>query len=184
MWCLNIILGDYGSVWPDVWPQNNCMSLWPIFHGPPILPYISKTTWWMSVMFLGNETVWHKLWPQNKYRSTWPIFHGLVILFNVFKIVWWVNIIVCKLDQCDTKIDIIELCRSVTYILGSSDFAPFLEDYLMEKCFTLDNGSVWHKDWPLKIYLKRPRGRAVSAPDFGSRGRGFESHWRRDSSRT
>ena len=31
---------------------------------------------------------------------------------------------------------------------------------------------------------KRPRGRAVSAPDFGSRGRGFESHWRRDSSRT
>ena len=31
---------------------------------------------------------------------------------------------------------------------------------------------------------KRPRGRAVSAPDFGSRGRGFESRWRRDSSRT
>ena len=32
--------------------------------------------------------------------------------------------------------------------------------------------------------VKRPRGRAVSAPDFGSRGRGFESRWRRDSSRT
>ena len=31
---------------------------------------------------------------------------------------------------------------------------------------------------------KRPRGRAVSAPDFGSRGHGFESRWRRDSSRT
>ena len=31
---------------------------------------------------------------------------------------------------------------------------------------------------------KRPRGRAASAPDFGSRGRGFESRWRRDSSRT
>ena len=30
--------------------------------------------------------------------------------------------------------------------------------------------------------LKRPRGRVVSAPDFGSRGRGFESRWRRDSS--
>ena len=30
--------------------------------------------------------------------------------------------------------------------------------------------------------VKRPRGRAVSAPDFGSRGRGFESRWRRDSS--
>ena len=39
----------------------------------------------------------------------------------------------------------------------------------------------------LKFYLipvspKRPHGRAVSAPDFGSRGRGFESRWRRDSS--
>ena len=32
--------------------------------------------------------------------------------------------------------------------------------------------------------VKRPRGRAVSAPDFGSRGHGFESRWRRDSSRT
>ena len=32
--------------------------------------------------------------------------------------------------------------------------------------------------------MKRPRGRAVSAPDFGSRGRGFESRWRRDFSRT
>ena len=41
IWCMNIILGDYGSVWPDVWPQNKCMSLWPIFHGPLILPYIS-----------------------------------------------------------------------------------------------------------------------------------------------
>ena len=34
------------------------------------------------------------------------------------------------------------------------------------------------------LLLKRPRGRAVSAPDLGSRGRGFESRWRRDSSRT
>ena len=34
------------------------------------------------------------------------------------------------------------------------------------------------------VWQKRPRGRAVSAPDFGSRGRGFESRWRRDSSRT
>ena len=33
------------------------------------------------------------------------------------------------------------------------------------------------------LYEKRPRGRAFSAPDFGSRGRGFESRWRRDSSR-
>ena len=32
-------------------------------------------------------------------------------------------------------------------------------------------------------FKKRLRGRAVSAPDFGLRGRGFESRWRRVSSR-
>ena len=34
------------------------------------------------------------------------------------------------------------------------------------------------------LIYKRPRGRVVSGPDFRSRGRGFESRWRRDSSRT
>ena len=40
------------------------------------------------------------------------------------------------------------ICRSVTYILWSSDFASYLEDYLMERC-TSDNGSL--KDRPCKI---------------------------------
>ena len=52
------------------WLQNKCRSLWPLFHGPVILPYISKTIWWMGVIFSDNQTVWLKLWPQNKYRST------------------------------------------------------------------------------------------------------------------
>ena len=30
---------------------------------------------------------------------------------------------------------------------------PYLEDYLMEKCCTWDNGSVCLKDWPCKIYM-------------------------------
>ena len=38
-------------------------------------------------------------------------------------------------------------------ILWSSDFASYLEDYLIEKCCTWDNGSVWHKDWSCKIYV-------------------------------
>ena len=40
--CMIITLWHYESVWPDVWPQNKCRSLWPIFHGPVILPYISR----------------------------------------------------------------------------------------------------------------------------------------------
>ena len=47
----------------------------------------------------------------------------------------------------------------------------------------------WVLNYPLStlrwlISLKRPRGRAVSTPDFGSRGRRFESRWRGDSSQT
>ena len=51
IWCMNITLWDYESVWPDVWPQNNCRSLWPIFHGPMILPYIFKTVWCLNILF-------------------------------------------------------------------------------------------------------------------------------------
>ena len=40
----------------------------------------------------------------------------------------------------------------MTYILWSSDFASYLEDYLMEKRIW-DNGSVWLKDRPCKIYV-------------------------------
>ena len=102
IWCMNIILWDYGSVWPDVWTQNKFRSIWPVFHGPVILSYISKTVWCMSVIFSDNETVWPKLWPQSKYKSTWPMFHSLVILLNIFKIIWWMNIKVGIVDQCDT----------------------------------------------------------------------------------
>ena len=42
-WYMNTIHWDYESVWPDVRPKNNCRSLWPIFHGPVILPCILKT---------------------------------------------------------------------------------------------------------------------------------------------
>ena len=108
---------------------------------------MSKTIWWMSVIFSDNETAWIKLWPQDKYRSPWPIFHGLVILLNIFKITWWMNIIVGIMDQCDTEIDLIK------FILLSTDFVSYLEDYLMEKYCILDNGSVWHKVWPCKIYI-------------------------------
>ena len=108
VWCMDIIIWDYESVWPDILPKNKCMSLWPIFHGRVILPYISKTIWWMSVIFSDNEAVWPKLWPQIKRRSTWPIFYVLVILLNITKIIWWMNIIVGIMNQCDTKIDLIK----------------------------------------------------------------------------
>ena len=68
------ILQDYKSVLPDIWPQNKCRSLWPIFHGPVILPYILNTTWYMNTILWYYESVWPDVWPKNKCRSLWPIF--------------------------------------------------------------------------------------------------------------
>ena len=59
------ILWDYESVWPDVWPKNNCRSLWPIFHGPLILCYTLETIWCMNIIIWDYESVWHNVWPQN-----------------------------------------------------------------------------------------------------------------------
>ena len=80
IWCMNILIWDYESVWPDVWPQNKYRSLWPIFHGPVILRYILKTIWCMKIILWDYGSVWPDVWPQNKYRSLWPIFHGPLIL--------------------------------------------------------------------------------------------------------
>ena len=53
------------------------------------------------------------------------------------------NAILGLMVQCDIKIDLIKyIYRSVTYISWSSDFAMFLENYLMDESHTLDNGSV------------------------------------------
>ena len=103
VWCMNIILQDYESVWPDIWPQNKCRSLWPIYHGPVILPYILKTIWYMNTIPRDYESVWPDIWPQNKCRSLWPLFHGPVILPYILKTVWCMNFILLsqgRFDQC------------------------------------------------------------------------------------
>ena len=64
-WWMNIKLLDNESVWHSHWPWNKCRSEWPIFLGPEILTFISRTIWWMSVILLDYETMWPNLWPEN-----------------------------------------------------------------------------------------------------------------------
>ena len=58
------------------------------------------------------------------------------------------------------RLTLSSICSSVTYILWSSDFASYLEDYLMEKCCTWDNGSRHSKIdlvkymWVNDLYFK------------------------------
>ena len=58
IWCMNIILQDYWSVWSDIWPKSKCKSLWPIFHGTVILPYILKTIWCIYIVLWDYESIW------------------------------------------------------------------------------------------------------------------------------
>ena len=37
------------SMWPNEWPLTISRSLWPIFHGSVILPYILNTICWINV---------------------------------------------------------------------------------------------------------------------------------------
>ena len=57
-------------------------------------------------------------------KYVWTIFHGPVIFAfaYIFKSIWKMNVMCRIVDQCDTKIDFIIVCRSVTYISWSIDF--------------------------------------------------------------
>ena len=50
------------------------------------------------------------------------------------------------MDQCDHQIDLSSICRSMTYILWSSNLASCLEDYLLLKSCTWDDRSVSLRD--------------------------------------
>ena len=64
--------------------------------------YILKTDGWY------NGSVWHKDWPHKICVCHWPVFHGPVILPYILKTIWWMKVILCIMDQCDTKIDLIK----------------------------------------------------------------------------
>ena len=112
-WCINIILWDYESVWPDIWPKNKCRSLWPIFHCPVILPYNLKTTWYMNTIHWNYESAWPGVWPQNICSTLWPTFHGPVILPNILKTIQWLNIILWDNESVWPDFWPPNICRSL-----------------------------------------------------------------------
>ena len=63
IWHMHIIFPDYEIVWHNLWPQYEYKSLWPIFHGPVILPYIWKIIWQMNIILPDYKILWHNVWP-------------------------------------------------------------------------------------------------------------------------
>ena len=103
---MNIIIRNYESVWPYVWPQNKYRSLWPIFHGQVILLYILKTNRCMNIIIRDYESVWPEVWPQNKYRSLWPIFHDPVFLSYILKTIWYITLYFGIMGHTDPTFDL------------------------------------------------------------------------------
>ena len=131
VWFMNIILRGYELVWPDIWLQNKCRSLWPIFYGPVILPYILKTIWCMYIILWDYEPVWPEVWPQNKCRHcdlyfmvqwfclvSWRLFDVWTSLFRI-------------MIQYDPTFDLKINVGHCDYISWSSDFALYFEDCLV-----------------------------------------------------
>ena len=137
IWCMDIILWDYESVWHDIWPQNKCRSLWPVFHGPVILLYILKTIWYMNII----------LWD---YELVCPMFDFKIFVghCDLYFMVQWFCLIAWKLfsgwtlyfgtmSQYDPTRHLTSkyLWVTVTYISWYTEFALYLEDCLMyEHC--------------------------------------------------
>ena len=88
-------------------------SLWPIFHGPVILPYILKTIWHMKTILWDYKSVWRDVQPENKCRSVWPIFHGPVILPYILKTICSMNIILWDYESVLHNIWPQNKCRSL-----------------------------------------------------------------------
>ena len=144
-----IILWDYESVWPEVWPQNYCRSLWPIFHGPVILHYIVKTIWCMNIILWDYELVWPDIWPQNKWRSLWSIFYGPVILPCILKIIWCMNIIIWDYDSVWRYVwTQINVGHCDLYFMVKWFLPYILKTILCMNIIISDYESVWPKVWP------------------------------------
>ena len=74
------------SLTSNLWPQNECRSQGPIFHGPVILPFILKTIGWMNTKLLDYVSLSPNLWPQNECWSS-----------DLFFSVQWFGLVSCRL---------------------------------------------------------------------------------------
>ena len=137
------------SVWLDAAPENKSGSLWFIFHGSVILPYILKAIWHINMITWAYESVWFDAWPQNKNGSLWPIFHGSVILRYIFKTYWCINMIPWNNES--VWLDALPQNKTVSRwpVFHGSVILP----YILKAIWCINmilwaNKSVWLDAWP------------------------------------
>ena len=134
IWCMNVILWDYESVWPDVWPQNKCRSLWPIFHGPVILPYILWTSYF-GIMSQYDRSFDLKI--NVGHCDLYFMVQCVCLMFWSLFDVWTSYFGFGIMSQYDTTFDLKINVGHCDLYLWSSDFTLYLEDYLIYEHHTL-----------------------------------------------
>ena len=140
-------------MWHKRWTETISVGRWPIFHGPVIFPYILKTIWWANVIIWILDPCDAKIYnikcmmvsdlhfmDQWFCLTSWRLLDGLMLYWR-----YWFSV--------TQTLNWNYICRSVTYISWSNDFALYLENYLMDKCHNWNTGSMWCKDFPDKMYV-------------------------------
>ena len=97
--------------------------------------------------------MWPNEWPLTISRSLWPIFHGSVILPYILNTICWINVTPGILVLVTWLLTSKYISVGVTYISWFSDFALYLEYYLLDKCHTWDISSLWPDYWRQNISL-------------------------------
>ena len=99
------------------------------------------------------SSLWPDYWRQNISLLVWPIFHGSVILPYILNTICWINVTPGILLPCDPMNDHLLYLGHCDLYLWFSDFALYLEYYLLDKCHTWDISSLWPDYWRQNISL-------------------------------
>ena len=129
--------------------SNKSGSLWPIFHGSVILPYILKAIWGINMIPWNNEWVWLDSWPQKKSGSLWPIFYGSVILPYILKAIWCINMIPWNNESVWLDAWPQNKSGSLWPIFHGSVILPYIFTAIW--CINMipwNDESVWLDSWP------------------------------------
>ena len=137
---------DISSMWPNEWPLTISRSLWPIFHGSVILPYILNTICWINVtpgilvpcdpmndhlLYLGHYDLYFML--QWFCLLFLLLFHGELSYLDYYIYVTKLIYIQIHLGQCDLYY-MVEWFRHITWKLFHR---LFHFDFLNDKNVTI-----------------------------------------------
>ena len=141
-WYKNAILWDYESIWPDVWPQNKCRSLWPVF-------LISWRLFDIWTPYFGIMSQYDPVFDLKINVGHWPIFHGPVILPYILKTIWCINTVIWDYESVWPDVWPQNKCRSLWPIFHGPVILPYiLKTIWYMNTILWDYESVWPDVWP------------------------------------